>query len=193
MAVRVTIAAASALVLLLAAAAPPASAQNHGGLSAKQMAALRRLPFTAVVPDSVPAGFRLYSFRIAPRKYMLTYYRPQDRAVLVFAGKAAAPGTSAQQLAQEWSTEFQRTATTAYEHQGSLGELEAHETSMDHIPNDDIGPAGFRPSGNCFLGFNDPGQAERIHNAIFAAAGCGLNERTMDTLAQAYQDLVPVR
>jgi hypothetical protein len=183
-----------AFAAAVAFALVPLPSMAMGQLSPAQLSALKRLPFRAVVPDAVPRGFRLVFFRVnarTPQSYVVAYRR-SDGAYLIFAGKAAPPGSSTQEYAEQFAQRVRQSGASYATGSGSSGQFEARTTNADaQANNDDVGAASFTRNGNCYLGYADPTQAT-IANAVFAAEGCGLGEQ-VEILTQGYQELTPVR
>jgi hypothetical protein len=192
------LAVAAVAVALWSPCGCPAEASDNG-LSQPQRVKLHQLGF-AVVPDPMPAGFRIKDVRVdtSGRTYEIEYVRARDGATMLFSGSSAAPdapkkhgffsglGSSLAHLGHTASTTSNSMRSTSSEQTTPEQEQELTSVESDSALT---GPIHFANDGGCLKGSPDSSKA-LITNARFTVQACSM--RQPDPLIRAYKSVARV-
>jgi hypothetical protein len=194
--------AVAALLAVFLTGAGPGFGQeaSQSGLTAPERAKLHQLGF-AVVPDPVPAGFRIRDVHVdtGGRKYRIEYVRSRDGATMLFEGSAR-PGDAPKAHHGLFSglgkaiAGIGHTANTTSSSMRSTSSEQVtpeQEQEMTSVESDSAltGPIHFANDHGCLKGTPDSGKA-LITNAHFTVQACSM--RQPDPLIRAYKSVVRV-
>jgi len=189
----------AALAVALWSARGLAQEASDTGLSQTERAKLHQLGF-AVVPDPVPAGFRIKDVHVdtSGRTYQIEYARARDGATMLFSGSAAAQnppkkrgffsglGSSLAHLGHTASTTSSSMRSTSSEQTTPEQEQELTSVESDSALT---GPIHFTNDHGCLKGSPDSNKA-LITNAHFTVQACSM--RQPDPLIRAYKSVARV-
>jgi len=192
-------AAAAALAVAFWPAYGFAQQGSDSGLSRPVQAKLHQLGF-AVVPDPVPAGFRIKNVQVdtSGRTYKIEYVRARDGATMLFSGSAAAAdppkkrgffsglGSSLAHLGHTASTTSSSMRSTSSEQTTPEQEQELTSVESDSALT---GPIHFANDHGCLTGSPDSTKA-LITNAHYTVQACSM--RQPDPLIRAYKSVARV-
>ena len=194
-------AAACALAVSVGTGATPTPKPGPGGLTAAQRDALSKLAITAVVPDPVPAGFKV-SRVVAdaasdPNYYKIVYAGPSG-STMTFEGRkfTATPSPKPKSGGGGGFNPFKglsglmHPSPSATSESNTGHEQEEHEGEALMADSSLIGPASFNSTASDCLAGNSDQTKSKLPATQFTVSACHLAH--VETLISAYRSVTSI-